>query len=76
MPEEFFSNRELYNMIEDLKKEIADLTAEMRETKTLIREYNGLREKITQTETRLNTLMWVVGVGIPALIAVLMYFRG
>lgn len=74
MSEEFFSNRELYEMIEELKKEMRDLTAEMRETKALIKGYNGLRERVTQTEVKLNTLMWVVGVGVPALITVLMYF--
>lgn len=75
MSENFFSNRELFEMIEELKNDITGVSLEMKETRALIKQYNGLREKIISTETRLNTLLWVVGVGIPAMLALVMYFK-
>lgn len=55
----FFSNRELFDMFEDFKHEFSDfrnefskdlqsLQLQMRETTTLIRDYNGLRKEIKQ----------------------------
>lgn len=67
MAEEFFSNRELYDLIQSTTKEMAALKEEMAETRAIIRDYNGLRKKVEQTDTRVNTLMWVVGVSIPVL---------
>lgn len=67
MSEEFYTNRELFEIIQTTVKEMADLKKEMAETRAIIRDYNGLRKKIEQTDTRLNTLMWLVGVSIPAL---------
>lgn len=67
MGEEFFSNRELYELIQQTVKEMAELKEEMAETRAIIKNYNSLRTKIEQTDARLNTLMWVVGICIPAL---------
>lgn len=67
MSEEFFSNRELYELIQQTAKEMAELKKEMAETRAIIRDYNGLRKKVEQTDTRVNTLMWVVGVSVPVL---------
>lgn len=67
MSENFFSNRELYELIQTTAKEMTELKREMAETRAIIRDYNGLRKKIEQTDTKLNTLMWVVGISIPAL---------
>lgn len=67
MSEEFYSNRELFEIIQTTVKKMADLKKEMAETRAIIRDYNGLRKKIEQTDTRLNTLLWLVGVSIPAL---------
>ena len=33
--------------------------------RTLIRDYNQLRQKVEQLDSRISTLMWVVGVAIP-----------
>ena len=66
---EWYDNKELFEMLQSLKSEILELKTELTETKTLIRDYNGLREKITQTDTRLNTLMWVA----PILVAILSF---
>jgi len=65
--EEFYSNRELFEIIQTTVREMTDLKKEMAETRAIIRDYNGLRKKIEQTDTRLNTLMWLVGISIPAM---------
>ena len=67
MAEEFFSNRELYELIQSTVKEMTELKEEMAETRAIIRDYNGLRKKVEQTDTRVNTLMWIVGVSVPVL---------
>ena len=67
MSEEFYSNRELFEIIQTTVREMTDLKKEMAETRAIIRDYNGLRKKIEQTDTRLNTLMWLVGISIPAM---------
>ena len=67
MSEEFFSNRELYDLIQETTKQMVELKQEMAETRAIIRDYNGLRKKVEQTDTRVNTLMWVVGVSVPVL---------
>ena len=41
--EQWYSNKELYEMMIELKQELG-------ETKTLIRDYNGLRETINRVE--------------------------
>jgi len=91
--EEFFSNRELYELFQSVAKEMNELKAEMRETRAIIRGYNGLRKKVDEVDekvdkisaktysvdTKVKTLMWVVGVGIPVmslLIAFLNYLKG
>lgn len=66
MSESFFSNRELYELIQDTAKEMYELKKEMAETRAIIRDYNGLRRKIEETDARLNTLMWIIGISIPA----------
>lgn len=63
--ERFFSNRELYALIQDTAREMQSLKKEMAETRTLIRDYNQLRQKVEQLDSRISTLMWVVGVAIP-----------
>ncbi len=67
MSEEFFSNRELYDLIQETTKQMVELKQEMAETRAIIRDYNGLRKKVEQTDTRVNTLMWIVGVSVPVL---------
>ncbi len=74
MAEEFFTNRELYDLIQQVANEMVELKTEMKETRAIIRDYNNLRKKLNNVEekaervdTRLNTLIWVVGVSIPTL---------
>lgn len=67
MDEHFFSNRELYNLIQETAREMAELKKEIAETRAIIRDYNGLRKKIIQIEARVGTIMWVVSIIIPAI---------
>lgn len=67
MSEYFFTNRELYELIQDTVKEMAELKEEMAETRAIIRDYNGLRKKVEQVDARVNMLMWVAGISIPTL---------
>lgn len=67
MAEHFFSNRELYELIQETVKEMAELKEEMAETRAIIRDYNGLRKKVEQVDARVNMLMWIAGISIPIL---------
>ncbi|HHY13969.1 MAG TPA: hypothetical protein GX526_04940 [Thermoanaerobacterales bacterium] len=81
MSEEFFSNRELFDLIQETTKEMADLKSEIIKTQTMIRDYNGLRKKVDKiiektdrvdkktekVDIKVKTLMWVVGISIPCL---------
>lgn len=51
--EQWFTNKDLYEMFQELKDEVAPLRAELRYTADAVRKYNGLREKIEVTERRL-----------------------
>lgn len=43
---QWYANKDLYEMLKCFKQEVTELRLEMRETKTLIRNYNELRENI------------------------------
>jgi hypothetical protein len=44
--EEWYTNKQLFEMMQDLGKEIGGLRTELRETTTKIRDYNGLRDDV------------------------------
>ena len=50
----WYSNKDLFEMLEGFKKEVTDLRLEMNETKTLIRDYNGLRANINEVNKKVN----------------------
>ena len=75
MSEYFFTNRELYELIQDTVKEMAELKEEMAETRAIIRDYNGLRKKVEQVDARVNMLMWVAGISIPTLSLLLTFLN-
>ena len=54
--EQWYSNKDLFEMLEGFKQEVAELRLEMRETKTLIRDYNGLRENVNEASERINKI--------------------
>lgn len=43
---EWYSNRELFEQLNEMRDEFHDLRSEMRETRFLIQKYNGLREEL------------------------------
>jgi hypothetical protein len=52
--QEIYSQKELINMINDLKDDMGELRVEMRETKILIRDYNGLRKRLQDCEKKIG----------------------
>ncbi len=47
---EWYSNKDLYEMMVDLGKRLELTNAELAKTQVMIKEYNGLRERLTQCE--------------------------
>lgn len=66
MNENWYNNKELFELIHKLEQDMADLKKEMAETRTLIRDYNNLRGKINDTAGKINTLMWITPVAVAA----------
>lgn len=66
MNENWYSNKELFELIHKLENDIFDLKKEMAETRTLIRDYNNLRGKIEDTAGKINTVMWITPVAVAA----------
>ena len=52
----WYSNKDLFEMIDKFKEEVNDLTVEMKETKMLIRDYNGLRKNINDNNKKVGEL--------------------
>lgn len=52
----WYSNKELFEMIDKFKEEVNGLTVEMKETKMLIRDYNGLRKNINDNNRKVGEL--------------------
>ncbi|HHV75527.1 MAG TPA: hypothetical protein GXX41_13015 [Thermoanaerobacterium sp.] len=61
---EWYDNKELYEMFQQLKADMAALSKEMAETRTLIRDYNGLRQKVEDVNSKINTFMWLMPVAV------------
>lgn len=47
---EWYTNKELYEMMVDLSKRLEATNAELAKTQVMIREYNGLRERVAECE--------------------------
>lgn len=54
--DEWYSNKELFEMFRKMQKSMDELSQEMARTTTLIRDYNGLREKLGELERKVSTL--------------------
>lgn len=50
---EWYDNKTLYEMMVDLSKRLEHTNAELEKTQVLIRDYNGLRQKINECEKAL-----------------------
>lgn len=83
---QWYSNKELYVMMVELSKSIERVTAEMDQTAERIRAYNGLRERLNEYESKVDTLygahsgsktMWGYVVGaLGVLFGILAQIRG
>lgn len=54
--EQWYSNKELYEQINAISKEFTGFRHEMKETRNMIRKYNGLREKIETVEDKVDRI--------------------
>jgi len=81
--QDWYSNKDLYEMMVNLSKRLESTDAELAKTQTLIRDYNGLRERLQTCEQRIGEsvgqskggqAMWgyVIG-GIGVLMALISY---
>ena len=66
MTDNWYDNKEIYEMLQEVKADMTDLRKEMAETRTMIRDYNSLRQKLEDTAGKVNTLMWLTPVAIAA----------
>lgn len=62
--EEWYDNKTIYEMLQQVKSDMSDLRKEMAETRTLIRDYNSLRQKVEETTSKLSMLMWLTPIAI------------
>jgi len=53
---QWYSNKDLLEMLNELKEDISELRLEMKETKTLIRDYNNLRENVNKANRKIVEL--------------------
>ncbi len=66
MTDNWYDNKEIYEMLQEVRQDMSALREEMAATRTLIRDYNSLRQKLEETATKVNTLMWLTPVAIAA----------
>ena len=66
MPDTWYDNKDIYEMMQQIKQDMAALREEMAATRTLIRDYNSLRQRLEETATKVNTLMWLTPIAIAA----------
>lgn len=78
---DWYSNKQLYEMMVTLSKGLEETNAELGKTQVMIRDYNGLREKVGKLEKKVGEFsgkstggreMWgyIIG-GIGVLLAIL-----
>ena len=53
---EWYTNKDLYEMMVALSKGLEQTNAELAKTQVLIRDYNGLRERLDQCEQKFSEL--------------------
>lgn len=54
---EWYSNKDLYEMMVDLSKRLENTDAELAKTQVLIREYNGLRARLDQCDKSIAEIL-------------------
>lgn len=64
--QEWYDNKALLEKIDMLDSKIDSLRIELESTRTMIRDYNSLRQKVEDTASKVNTLMWLTPIAIAA----------
>ena len=54
--EQWYTNRDLFEQINEVQSDFKDLRSEMRETRLMIRQYNGLREEVAEVSKRVDEI--------------------
>lgn len=54
---QWYSNKEIFENLNGISKDLIKLRGEMKETRILIKQYNGLREKIEGVEDEVRVLV-------------------
>ena len=54
--EQWYSNKELFEQINDLKLEFEQLRIELKETRDSIKKYNGLREQLYEVRREIEQI--------------------
>ena len=60
MADNWYDNKALFEKIDVLDNKIDSLRTDLETTRMMIRDYNNLRQKVEDTASKLNTLMWIV----------------
>ena len=60
MADNWYDNKALFEKIDVLDNKIDSLRTDLETTRMMIRDYNNLRQKVEDTASKLNTLMWLV----------------
>lgn len=55
--QEWYSNKDLYEMMVELSKGLEHTNSELGKTQVLIRDYNGLRQEVAEVKTMVTTGM-------------------
>ncbi len=63
----WYNNKDLFEKMTELDNKIDCLQRDLESTRTLIRDYNNLRQKVEETAVKINTLMWMTPIAIAAM---------
>jgi DNA repair exonuclease SbcCD ATPase subunit len=53
---EWYTNKELFEQLNQFRTDFQDLRSEMKETRSMIKKYNGLREQINNVKGKVEAL--------------------
>lgn len=66
MTDNWYDNKMLLEKLKELDTKIDSLRIDLETTRTIIRDYNGLRQKVEDTAGKVNTIMWLIPIIIAA----------
>ena len=66
MTDNWYDNKALFEKISELDSKIDSLRTDLESTRTLIRDYNNLRQKVEDTAGKVNMLMWLTPIAVAA----------